>query len=339
MSATSQVTDLADLRRDLISRVRDQTGNTAINNVVDRYLNIGLQDLHINPGNVVPWAIRQGILTTHDDYSTGTVAITIATSRTAVTGTSTTWNTAATGYSFNNVRARGKITFAGGLDVYTVSSVTSNTALVLVENYIGTANLSGATYRYFEDEYALVSDFLRPVDLRSFSTELNIPLIGQSEFKRRYPRNANPGPPRVAMTTQLAFSGTTTPRLRVVLHPPPDAVYLIPYDYITSNLAVTAAGAEQGQLSATDDEPIVPLRYRHIIVLNALHHWYQDQMDDSRAKAAKVEFIDLMARIKGDTTIGQDRPRFVPVTGFGRPVSARRGRWGSGSSFDQLRDR
>lgn len=339
MSASTQVTDFSDLRGDFISRVRDQTGVTAINTVVNRYLNIGLHDLHINPGNHVPWAIRQGMLTTHDDYTTGTVSITIATSRTAVTGASTTWNTAATGYSFNNVRARGKIVFAGSLDVHTVSSVSSDTALVLVDNYVGTANLSAATYRYFEDEYALVSDFLRPVDLRSFSTELDIPLIGQSEFKRLYPRNANVGPPRVAMTTQISFSGNTTPRLRVVLHPPPDAVYLIPYDYITSNLAVTSAGVEQAQLSSDADEPIVPLRYRHVIVLNALRHWYRDEMDDTRAQAAKVEFIDLLARIKGDTTIGQDRPRFVPVTAFGRRPIGRRGRWGSGTSFDQLRDR
>src|SRR3990167_3786456 len=119
MAIDTQVTDLADLRRDLISRVRDATSVTAIDDLADRYINIGLQDLHINPGNVVPWAIRDGFLTTHDDYTTGTVSITIATSRTAVTGASTTWNTAATGYSFNNVRARGKIVFSGGLDVYT----------------------------------------------------------------------------------------------------------------------------------------------------------------------------------------------------------------------------
>ena len=168
---------------------------------------------------------------------------------------------------------------------------------------------------------------------------MNIGLIGAAEFRRLYPRNASVGPPRVAMTTQISFSGNTTPRLRVVLHPPPDAVYLIPYDYITSNLAVSSAGVEQAQLTADADEPIVPLRYRHLIVLNALHHWYRDEMDDSRSKATKVEFIDLMSRIKGDTTIGQDRPRFVPQAMFRRASRAKKGRWGSGTSFDQLRDR
>lgn len=340
MSATTQVTDFSDLITDFISSARDQVGVTAINNVVKRYLNRGLLDMHVNPGNFVPWAIRSGMLTTHDDYTTGTVSITIATSRTAVTGASTTWNTLATGYTFNNVRARGRIVFSGSLDVHTVSSVTSDTALVLVDNYVGTANLSGATYTYFEDEYALVSDFLRPVNLRSFSTELDIPLIGSAEFKRLYPRNANPGPPRVAMTTQLSFSGNTTPRLRVVLHPPPDAVYLIPYDYITSNLAVTSAGVEQAQLSGDTDEPIVPLRYRHLIVLNALRLWYMFELDNqATADKTKLEFIDLMSRVKGDTSIGQDRPRFMPQAMFKLGLRTRRGRWGSGTSFDQLRDR
>ena len=115
MSATSQVTTLSDLRTDFLYRVREQTGVTAINNVADRYLNIALHDIHINPGNLVPWAVRSGTLTTHATYTTGTASITIATSRTAVTGASTTWNTAATGYSFNNVRARGKIVFSGEL--------------------------------------------------------------------------------------------------------------------------------------------------------------------------------------------------------------------------------
>jgi len=340
MSATSQVTDFSDLIRDFISSARDQVSVTAIDNVVKRYLNRGLMDMHVNPGNFVPWAVRSDVLTTHDDYNTGTVAITIATSRTAFTGTSTAWNTAATGYSFNNVRARGKMVFEGSLDVYTVSSVSSDTAGVLVENYVGTSNLSGATYTYFEDEYALVSDFLRPISDRSFSTELNIPLIGRDEFKRRYPRNANPGPPRVAMHTQLSFSGNTTPRLRLFLHPPPDAVYLIPYDYITSNLAVTTAGVEQGQLSADTDEPIVPLRYRHLIVLNALQLWYLfEQGDQAKSDKTKLQFIDLMSRVKGDTTIGQDRPRFAPVTAFGRQRRIGRSRWGSGTAFDQLRDR
>ena len=341
MSATSQVTDLNDLRTEVISAVREQSGVTSINNVVDRYINRALHDIHINPGNIVPWAIRSGTLTTHATYTTGTASITIATSRTAVTGASTAWNTAVTGYSFNNVRARGKIVFSGELDVYSVASVSGNTALVLGENYIGTSNLSAASYTYFEDEYVLASDFLRPVDLRSFSTELNISLIGAADFRRTYPRNAITGPPKVATTIQLAFSGSTTPRLRVVFHPAPEKIYLIPYDYVTSNLAVSTAGAEQAQLSAATDEPIIPLRYRHLIVYRALADWYREQMDDKRSGAANVMFIDLMARVKGDTTIGQDRPRFMPwVSWVGATHPRRRGsRWASGTWFDQLRNR
>ena len=341
MSATSQVTDLNDLRTEVISAVRDQTGVTAINNVVDRYINRALMDIHINPGNHVPWAIRSGTLITHATYTTGTASITVATSRTAVTGASTAWNTAVTGYSFNNVRARGKIVFSGQLDVYSVSSVTSNTALVLGENYIGSSNLSASSYTYFEDEYALVSDFLRPIDLRSFSTELDIPLIGPADFRRLYPRNAISGPPRVATTIQLGFSGSTTPRLRVVLQPVPDTIYLIPYDYITSNLAVSSAGVEQTQLSATTDEPIIPLRYRHLIVYRALADWYKFQQDDTRAASANVQFIDLLARVKGDTTVGQDRPRFMPWQSWAGTTHPRRrgSRWATGTWFDQLRNR
>ena len=314
MSVATMPTDLTDLRTDLIVRVRDATGVTATNNIADRYLNMALHDIHINPGNNWPWAIRRAYLQTHAPYTTGTVAIT-ASARTTVTGTDTLWNTAVTGMGFNNARVGGKMTF-GNSDIHEVTVVTSDTAITISPRWMGDA-LSGQSYTYFEDEYALAADFYRPLDWRQFSDEVKIGLVGPQEFRRRWVKNSRLGRPKNATIIQLGFSSDTTPRYRVVLNPVPNDEMVIPYQYITSYLAVTSAGVEQTQLTNTTDEPIIPLGYRHILVFHALYHWYRDRKDDTRSQEAKAEYVELLQRMAGDMFQGiRDNPKFVTNSPF-----------------------
>lgn len=342
MGVATQVTDLSDLRADLLTMMREATGVTATNNIADRYLNRALHDMHINPGNNWPWAIRRADLITHDDYTTGTVAIALAT-RTTVTGTSTAWNTLVTGMAtgFNNARAGGKMTFAGGTDPYEVSVVNSDTSITLSTRYVESAALAaGSSYRYFEDEYALAADFFRPLDALNFDVDGEISLISPMEFRRRYTRNTIPGKPRVATLIELDFGANTTPRYRVVFHPPPNDQYLIRYDYVTSYLAVSNAGADQTQLTATDDEPIVPLRYRHALVFHAAYMWLLARKDDKRSQEMKREYTELMTRIAGDGFPSKERPRLAPRTGqyYSQTRPYRRQRFDVGGRFDELRD-
>jgi hypothetical protein len=107
---------------------------------------------------------------------------------------------------------------------------------------------------------------------------------------------------------------------------------MIPYDYISNVVAVSAAGVEATALSSDTDEPTMPLRYRHAIVLHALYHWYRDKKDDARADAAKGEYTDIMMRITSDQEIGthvqaQIQPRMGMYTRHAyRPYSNRGGR-------------
>ena len=339
MSSTGQVTDLSDLRTDLLNRMRDVTGVTAVNTIADRYLNLALHDIHLGNPIVQPWwAVRRGTLITHAPYSTGTVTITAA-ARTAVVGSSTLWNTAVTGMGFNNARAGGKMTFSGGTDVHEVSSVTDDTNIVLLSRYVGDA-ISAATYNYFEDEYALASDFGAFVDMRLFSADWNIPFIGEMKFRRLFVRNSSPSEPRVACFLQKGFSSSTTPQYRVGLYPPPNDEYQVPYNYITTNLAVSTAGAEQAQLSATTDEPIMPLKFRHALVAKAAALWFLYYKDDARFQAAQAEYVELMQRMAGTSHIGQDKPKFVVRSGYGASRRRRGGRrFDSNSAFDYLLDR
>lgn len=339
MAATTQLTTFVDLYTDLQNRVREQTGVTAVENQAKRYINIALHDMHIGNWEKFYWAERTATLRTQPEYTTGTVAITLGAS--ALVGTSTAWATN-NDFSVNNARVTGKLTIGGSQEVYTISAVGSDTSITLNEPFID-ATVTAASYKYFEDEYALHADFLRPVDLRSFADNDHIEIVSRTDFRRMYPRNSTTGKPKVAMLVDRSFSGGTTPVRHVRFWRPPDEAYLIPYSFVTNKLAVSTAGAEQTQLSADADEPIVPLQYRHVIVFHALYHWYRDKKDDDRRDAAKAEYTDLMLRIMGDSEVGSVRPRLQPVVGpyvsrARRPYKGRGGRRHTlGTSFDELR--
>ena len=326
MSSTSQLTDFSDIYTDLQNRVRVQTGVTATETQAKRYVNVALHDMHIGFEYKFPWSERSARLLTQAEYTTGTVTATKGS--TTITGSGTAWNTN-NDFTVKNMRANGKIRIAGSTTPYVISAVGSDTSATLTSKFVETTT-SDATYVYYEDEYDLASDFLRPVDMQQFSDQMSIELIGRTEFRRRYPVNSTTGRPTVATLIDSAPSGNTTPVRRVRFFKPPSTALSIPYTYITSNLAVSSTGTAQANMAAAADEPIVPLRYRHALVFHALYHWMRDKKDDARMEAAKGEYTDLMLRIVSDVEVGGVRPQIRPrVTEYRR--SANRP-WG-GRSF------
>jgi hypothetical protein len=337
MSTTSQVTDFQDLVRDLQNRARETTGVTATENQAKRYINIALHDMHVGQGEKFSWAERGAVLVTQAKYTTGTLVV--SQGDTALTGTDTLWDTA-NAFGIKNMRAGGKIVIDGGEEVYEISSVTDDTNAVLTSDFVK-SDVSGGSYVYFEDEYALASDFLRPIDQQSFDDGCSIDLIGRTEFRRRFPRNRTTGNISVGTIIDKPFSGSTTPVRKIRFAPPPDTADMIRYHYVTSNLAVSAAGSEAANLSADDDEPIVPLRYRHAIVLHALARWYRDKKDDVRSREVMEEYTRAMVGIISDNEIGGARAQFRPRVGIykrraKRPWGGGTGRYDINGKFDRL---
>lgn len=339
MSSTSQLTDFSDLYTDLQNRVRVTTGVTATQAQAQRYINIALQDMHLGFDYKFPWAERQARLLTRAQYSTGTVTITQGSA--TLTGTSTLWTTTDV-FGVANARANGKIRIGGGLTPYVVQAVGGAGTITLSSKFTE-ADATAQTYVYYEDEYDLATDFLRTVDAQQFSDQMPIDLLSRTEFRRRYPANSAPQSQiRVASIIDYAPSGNTTPIRRVKFHPPPSQALTIPYTYITANLAVSSAGVGAANLSASSDEPIVPLRYRHAIVFHALYHWYRDKKDDARMEAAKGEYTDIMIRIANDVEVGGVRPQIRPrVAAYAnraqRPWSGRGGRrYDINGKFDRM---
>jgi hypothetical protein len=194
MATIEAVRTFEDIYTDLLNRVRAATGETLTENQAKRYSNTGLIDMHLGTAEKLPWSERQSHLILQPSYSTGTVAITQGS--TSVTGTDTAWSTT-NAWGIANARAGGKVRVSGTQDVYTVAAVGGATAMTLAEKFVG-STVTAASYLYFEDEYTLAPDFARPVDVRSFSDGFNIPIIGRTEFRRRYPRNVTTGTVSVA---------------------------------------------------------------------------------------------------------------------------------------------
>ena len=333
MSTTSQVTTFSDMVTNLSNRIRVSTGVTSTETQLKTSLNTALHDMHLGLDYRLPWAERRAVIRTQDDYTTGTVTTTKGS--TAVSGDSTLWNTN-NDFAVKNARANGRIVFAGSRTPYVVTTVTSDTAIVLAEKFTETSLAAGSTYTYYEDEYDLASDFLRPIDMQRFSLEASVDLISRTEFRRRFPVNSTLGRPSVATILDFAPSGSVTPIRRVKFAPAPNDFYQIPYTYVTSYLAVSSAGAAQANMSADTDEPIVPLRYRHAIVFHALYNLFRDKKDDTRSQEARAEYTDIMTRIMMDTEVGSPRPQLRPrISGYVNQAKRPYSRGGAGRRFDK----
>jgi hypothetical protein len=195
MASVEAVRTFSDIYTDLLNRVRATTGETPTETQAKRYVNTGLIDMHLGTAEKLSWAERRDHLITKASYSTGTVAITQGATSVVEAGTAT-WDTA-DAWGVKICRPGGKMKISGTQDTYTVSAVGSDTTMTLAEKFVG-STVTAASYLYFEDEYTLAPDYGRPVDVRSFADGFDIPLIGRTEFRRRYPRNNVTGTVSVA---------------------------------------------------------------------------------------------------------------------------------------------
>lgn len=340
MAAGDAPATTAELRTDFLEGLRERTGVAAVNTIALRYLNKGLQDMHLERH---PWTERRSTILTRPEYTTGTVTVTQG--ATAVTGASTLWTTA-NAFGQNNARVGDKIVLGADLTVHVISAVGSATSITLTDRFTE-ADISAGSYAVFADEYALPADCPGSYcleDMRFFDENRRIELIGAQEFYLRYARNARRSFPLVATVIELGPSGSTALRPRVLLHPAPDQAYLIPFRYHTTNLAVSSTGTAQANLTADTDEPIVPLAFRQGIVLKALARYARERLKDTAlATDFEGDYTTFLLRARARVGPADDRPRLIPRVAGYRAFSRRPYRRGSrrvaiGTDFDQLRD-
>jgi len=339
MSATSQPADFSDLYTSLLHRARSESSQTISLNNAKSFINTALFDMHIGHGEKFPWAERRDTLRTQPPYSTGTVDVTKGSQ--TLTGNGTAWD-ANNDFSVANVRVGGKFKIDSDETIYEVTAVNGATDVTVDLPYRRETD-TAVGYEYWEDEYDLASDFLKPLDHRHFDSYREIEIMDRREYRRLFTRRTTTGEVVACTIFDRAFSGDTTPRRRIGVWRPPSEADYIPYAYVTSNFAVASDGTEKAQLVSDTDEPIVPLYARHAIVLYALGTWYRDKKNDDRATGAFNEYQSILNRLETDVEIGSRRPQIQPVMAPYRqksrsPYRSRRGgRYTTGSSFDENR--
>lgn len=339
MSSTGQPRTFSDLYTQLREAIRVHS-STGLDNIAKRYINMAHIDIYLGAHERMPWVERRATLITQPSYSTGTLSV--VKGGTTLTGSGTAWNTS-NDFGVANMRAGGKIVIEGGIEIYEISAVSGDTSATLTSRFVQD-DASDVTYVYFEDEYALASDFLRPLNFNFFDLNRQFRLRERNQFRAENVRSAIPGKPRECTLIELAPSGNTTRRQRLAFNKPTDVAYSIPYVYVTSNIVVSATGTAQEEFTADTDEPLLPLGFRQCILEKALYWYWRDRKDDSRAQAANAAFADVWLRIANAQDLAQSRPRLAAQIGsyFSR---ARRPMSGgsspgvtSGSAFDELRE-
>lgn len=333
MAATDAPATLAELATDFLEGMKDVTTSSTITNLVYRYLNKANHDIHQERWW---WAERRAVIVTKVPYTTGTVAVTKG--GTTVTGTSTAWTTTDS-FGRANAAIGDKITIGSSPDTYVVATVPGAGSLTLATRYTG-ETVTEAAHAVFQDEYALETDFDDVIDARTFSEDLGVALIGAQEFNRRFTRNSVRGVVEVATLIELGPSGSVALRRRVVFGKAPDRAYTIPYRYYTTYLAVSSAGAGQVNLSATTDQPIIPIRWRQALVYRAQAEWFQKRTKDPEAAAqAMADYTALILRARAAKGPTEDGVRLVPrVQRTDTPYrhgSSRR--LTTGTAWDQMR--
>ena len=337
MASTDAPATLAELQTDFLEKLKEVTGVTAVNTITTRFLNQALQEIHQERWW---WAERHSTIRTIPPYTTGSVdiAITSLTTRRAVTGVSTLWATA-NSFTDANAVAGYKMTLANDNAVHRIQTVTNDTSITLDTStpYLGEDALDDAGYAIYQDEYALASDFdHRLLDTRFFDEECSIELLGAQEFYRLYPKNATRQRPRHATLIALGPSSTVDIRRRILFGPAPDASYVIPYRYYTTNLAVSSTGTGAANLSATTDQPIVPMLYRSLLTWKALEMWASTRTKLAEAVVIfKTAYQEILARARASTSQADDRPRLVPQVQSYRQGARRPYRKGGVGRFEQ----
>lgn len=127
------------------------------------------------------WLRKTGTITLVDDYSTGTIAVSVAGS--TVTGTGTTWTEAA--------HDGLKMKIDGNDQVYTATYSTS-TSITISPAFTGATALTASTYTLYQDKYALPAGFGRwPTTSPKVYQYINgnrreVKWASDKEFRRRY---------------------------------------------------------------------------------------------------------------------------------------------------------
>lgn len=298
--AVQEVRTFTEMYTFCLKRLKLPTDVTDLTNRVKQAINVAygtfmrLEDWEF--GQRVDW------ITTTADYTTGTASVT----NDSATVTMSTDGSAS--YSVGDYMRIG-----GDPTVYEIKTV-STVTITLQTVFRGTTG-SAATFRTYTPRYALASDFGEPINFKEFFRDASLRPLGLREISSRLSLDPSVGKPAF-YTLTWEDSTTTSPVPKVILYPPADDIYILPYNY---KLLVTL-------LDNDSDEPVLPDQERVVLCWMALSDLFLYVKDDpTAAQLAATQATSLVSKLAGTYAPTKDRPAFRPdLSRYKRAVGSRR---------------
>jgi len=310
--ALQQTKTFKDIQDAVISEGK-LADNTEVRDEVKRKINDAYSELGFEENYVWNGITRSFLL--KGKYSTGTVTMTKGSN--TVTGDSTVWTDLA--------HRRWKLYIAGQSTPYKVVRVASNTSLTLDQNYLGTTT-AGLSYVLFKDEYGFFPDAenIRWLYLPGFSTHGRMLPSGPEEFERK--RQSQPfagGRPRLfTVQGQNLYNAETWASFRWGIDFWEELVSIEDSQLKQKNMMIWPANFSDdliaqvrytfrlAPMGADDDEPLVPISYRNVLVYRSLKRNFIKQRDSSTSRAVAAELKILEKRLKADVEATSDNLTF-----------------------------
>jgi hypothetical protein len=323
-------TTFTDIVTTVMNRAGWPTSDTTLLARAKAIVNTVNKDVAAFPSVAWPDLQRRANLTIFAPYSTGGLGIIqgadllnqspLKTSPELVTG---------------NIAAGMKAKIAGYDTILTVKSIVSEWAAYVTTTWPH-ASVADQSYTIWQDEYALASDFSRPINYVDFINHWKLQPVGLRQMREYAPWPAVPGKPRYYTLIKPAVGDQRV--WSILFYPPPDEAVTIPYEYITSYVAFDNAGAGLALMTADDDEPWMDERYRHILIYGALAEVYRDYKDDTRSTEADAKYQGFLKRMTNDAEVTTDVPKFLPDRTRYKHLTRRRNtpRYDVNGNFDRM---
>lgn len=302
MVSGTGITTFQDIYTAAMGWARQPTDNTTLLNRMKDAVNMKYEDVAVH--KKWQWLMAEDAVSIIGVYTTGTVTVTQGSA--SVTGVSTTWTD-------DSIDTTYKFKVDGYDEIYDISTVGSNTSITLADTYKGD-DATSVAYRIWKDVYELPNTVREVdqvwVDHRSFPARA-VGMKKMRELKNLWPTDTD----KVLAFTLIQDSSDGDRQLQIF--PVPDEDYTLHYTYAKR---IT-------RLSDDEDEPLIPIGYRHVLVYGALEEWALQAGNPQLVTLYSSKYVDLLRRLAHDTeitddflTIKVDQPWRRKDRGFGRRI-------------------
>lgn len=314
----------SDIETRVMNQLRMPTTNTTELAKIRALLNEVYRDIAIKYDFWFLW--KRTAINTVDDYSTGTVNVTAASTSVTLSSAPST-SVGSTGSFANSMfYVTGNAVDPGAL--FRVESHTAGaTSIVIDAGYTG-ATATAASYRLWTDTYSLPADVMKVMKVKRYGWRDALLKLGPAEMADLKTRDSSrTGAPQAWTVMDFVTTGDPTTRRSLVVHPMPDATY---------RLEIFYKQQLNTEISSTT-QPLMPDEYRQILVYGALARGYPIFLSDTeRGQFFQGLFNDMLNLMTAaHREYAQDYPRIEP-RGYERSQSRRARRGTLGNLFDVL---